>query len=46
MKRPRIIRKCKHCQTFFAPDPRSARRQRYCATPACRQARTAASPRR
>ena len=24
-------RKCKHCQTFFDPDPRSARRQHYCA---------------
>ena len=31
-------RKCKHCQTFFAPDPRCARRQRHCSTPACRQA--------
>ena len=23
-------RKCKHCQTFFDPDPRSVKRQRYC----------------
>ena len=46
MRRPRITRKCKHCQTFFAPDPRSAKRQRYCSTPACRQASKAASQRR
>lgn len=46
MKRPRTQRKCKHCRTFFAPDPRSARRQRYCAQPACRQASKAASQRR
>ena len=46
MRRPRTKRKCKHCQTFFAPDPRSVRRQRYCAQPACRQASKAASQRR
>jgi hypothetical protein len=46
MRRPRTKRKCKHCQTFFAPDPRSARRQRYCAQPACRQASKAASQHR
>ena len=46
MKRPLTKRKCKHCQTFFAPDPRSARRQRYCSQPACRQASKAASQRR
>ena len=43
MRRPRTTRKCKHCQTFFAPDPRSAKRQRYCAKAACRQASKAAS---
>ena len=43
MRRPRTKRKCKHCQTLFAPDPRSAKRQRYCAQPACRQASKAAS---
>src|SRR5439155_2231560 len=32
--------------TFFNPDPRSVRRQRYCAQPACRQASKAASQRR
>jgi len=46
MKRPRTKRKCKHCQTFFAPDPRNVRRQRYCAQPACRQASKAASQHR
>ena len=46
MRRPLSKRKCKHCQTFFAPDPRSARRQRYCSKPACRQASKAASQRR
>ena len=46
MRRPRTIRKCKHCQTFFTLDPRCARRQRYCSNPACRQASKAASQRR
>jgi len=46
MRRPLRKRKCKHCQTFFTPDPRSARRQRYCPAPACRQASKAASQRR
>ena len=46
MRRPLAKRKCKHCQTFFAPDPRSARRQRHCSKPACRQASKAASQRR
>jgi hypothetical protein len=46
MRRPRTQRKCKHCRTFFAPDPRNVRRQRYCAQPACRQASKAASQRR
>ncbi|HEY5868012.1 MAG TPA: hypothetical protein VI542_21045 [Candidatus Tectomicrobia bacterium] len=46
MKRPLTKRKCKHCQTFFAPDPRRARRQRHCGKPACRQASKAASQRR
>lgn len=46
MRRPRTQRKCKHCRTFFAPDPRNVRRQRYCAQPACRQASKTASQRR
>ena len=46
MRRPHTKRKCKHCQTFFAPDPRSAGRQRYCTQPACRHASKAASQRR
>ena len=46
MKRPLSKRKCQHCQTFFDPDPRSARRQRYCSQPACRHASKATSQRR
>ena len=46
MRRPLPKRKCRHCQTFFAPDPRSAKRQRYCSKPACRQASKTASQRR
>jgi hypothetical protein len=46
MARQTRKRKCKHCQTFFIPDPRCARRQRYCATPQCRQASKAASQHR
>jgi hypothetical protein len=46
MRRPLSQRKCKHCQTFFAPDPRSAKRQRYCSKADCRQASKAASQHR
>jgi hypothetical protein len=46
MRRPLPKRTCKHCQTFFDPPPRSAGRQRYCATPACRHASKATSHRR
>ena len=46
MRRPLSKRKCKHCRSFFAPDPRNVRHQRYCAQPACRQASKAASQRR
>ena len=46
MRHPLAKRKYKHCQTFFDPDPRSARRQRHCSKPACRQASKAASQRR
>ena len=41
MKRRR--RKCLNCGQLFRPDPRSARHQRYCSTPACRNASKAAS---
>jgi hypothetical protein len=43
MRRPLRKRTGKHWQTFFAPDPRSATRQRDCAKAACRQASQAAS---
>ena len=46
MRHPLTKRKCKHCKTFFDPDPRSAGRQRYCPTPACRKASKAASQHR
>lgn len=38
-------RKCRCCQHFFVPDPRTADRQRYCSAPGCRQASKAASQR-
>ena len=28
--------KCKNCHTFFYPDPRNAKRQKFCTTPECR----------
>jgi hypothetical protein len=46
MRRPLTKRNCKHCQAFFDPDPRCARRQRHCSKPACRQASKAVSQRR
>ncbi|HEX9868453.1 MAG TPA: hypothetical protein VGC99_07630 [Candidatus Tectomicrobia bacterium] len=46
MRRPLTKRKCKHCKSFFDPDPRSAGRQRYCSKPECRKASKAASHRR
>ena len=46
MRRLLTKRKCKHCQTFFAPDPRCAKRQRHCSKPECRQASKAASQHR
>jgi hypothetical protein len=46
MRRPLSKRKCKHCQSFFDPNPRSAGRQRYCSKLQCRQASKAASQRR
>jgi hypothetical protein len=43
----RIIRKkCKHCNKLFIPDTRNAKRQNYCARPACRKASKIASQRR
>jgi hypothetical protein len=39
-------RQCKYCKTIFLPDPRCARRQRYCANPECRQASKVASQHR
>ena len=46
MSRTLTRRKCRCCTKFFFPDPRTADRQRYCSTPACRQASKAASQRR
>lgn len=39
-------RKCRHCRELFRLDPRNRHHQRYCAKPACRRARKAASQRR
>ena len=39
-------RKCRHCGTFFRPDPRNIRRQKYCSKPECRKASKASSQRR
>ena len=36
-------RKCKHCHKLFRPDPRNAKRQKYCSNPECRKASKAAS---
>jgi hypothetical protein len=38
--------KCRHCQKFFIPDARNAKRQQYCGEGACRAASKAASQRR
>ena len=45
MKRTRT-RKCLWCGDLFEPDPRSAKRQKCCAKPACRAALKAARQRR
>lgn len=31
-------KKCKHCKKLFSPDPRNAKRQKYCDKPECRKA--------
>jgi hypothetical protein len=46
MSRPQTRRKCRCCNRFFIPDPRTEDRQRYCSKPACRQASKAASQQR
>ena len=43
MSCPQTRRKCRCCTKFFVPDARTQDRQRYCSTPACRQASKAAS---
>lgn len=35
--------KCKHCQQLFHPNPRNAKKQKYCSQPECRKASKAAS---
>lgn len=39
-------KKCKHCKTLFIPDPRNAKRQRYCRKPECKKASKTDSQRR
>lgn len=46
MSRSTTRRKCRHCSSFFLPDPRAADRQRYCSDPECQQASQRASQRR
>ena len=46
MPRPEIRRKCRCCNTFFIPDPRTEERQRYCFEPVCRRASKASSQRK
>jgi len=39
-------KKCKHCKELFLPDPRNAKRQKYCSKPGCRKASKKDSQRR
>ena len=39
-------KKCRHCRDLFVPDPRNAKRQKYCRKPKCRKASKSASQRR
>lgn len=45
MKHQQKRRKCLNCGTWFVPDARNVRHQRYCCEAACRQASKAASQR-
>ena len=36
-------KKCRNCKRLFRPDPRNAKRQRYCSKPECRKASKSAS---
>ncbi|SAL07534.1 hypothetical protein AWB78_08619 [Caballeronia calidae] len=45
MKHQQKRRKCLNCGTWFVPDARNVRHQRYCSEAACRQASKAASQR-
>ena len=45
MRKPRRP-KCLHCHQVFVPDPRNAKRQKYCFLPACMKASKAASQRK
>ena len=46
MSRSPTRRKCRHCNRFFLPDPRTADRQRHCSAPECQHASKLASQRR
>jgi len=39
-------KKCCHCKELFLPDPRNAKRQKFCTKPACRKASKSASQRK
>lgn len=38
--------KCRHCKTYFYPNPRNIKNQRYCSKPDCRKASKLTSQRR
>lgn len=46
MKKPLRKRKCRHCHTFFLPDPRNTKRQKYCKNPERRKVSKAESQRK
>jgi hypothetical protein len=46
MARQTPHRQCKQCKTYFVPDPRCVKRQRYCSQPECRKASKVASQQR
>lgn len=46
MARVKRKRKCKNCRELFMPDPRNAKKQKYCFKPDCRKASKAAAQER
>jgi len=46
MLKPIKKRKCKNCKTYFKPDYRNVKKQKYCSKPECRKASKADSQKR